>query len=169
MAILNPDHLFEQASRLISAQAGRPRQADIRRAISAAYYAIFHATITASVDQFVGVTNRDRSRYGLVYRSVSHAWLRDLCKEVQKPTLSNRFKPYAPSTGFGPNITTFAAAVVELQEKRHSADYDVMIRVNRSDAALVIATARAALKRFSKASRTRRLAFLSLLLFQPRS
>lgn len=169
MAILNPDHLFEQASKLISAQAGRPRQADIRRAISAAYYAIFHATITGAVDQFVGVTNRDRSRYGLVYRSVSHAWLRDLCKEVQKPALSNRFKPYAPSTGFGPNITTFAAAVVELQEKRHSADYDVMIRVNRSDAALAIATAQAALKRFSKASRTRRLAFLSLLLFPPRS
>ena len=169
MAILNPDHLFEQASKLISARAGRPRQADIRRAISAAYYAIFHATITGAVDQFVGVTNRDRSRYGLVYRSVSHAWLRDLCKEVQKPTLSSRFKPYAPSAGFGSNITAFAAAVVELQEKRHSADYDVMIRVNRSDAALAIATARAALKRFGKASRTRRLAFLSLLLFQPRS
>jgi uncharacterized protein (UPF0332 family) len=169
VAVLNPDHLFEQASKLISAQAGRPRQADIRRAISAAYFAIFHATIAGAVDQFVGVTNRDRSRYGLVYRSVSHAWLRDLCKEVQKPTLSNRFKRYAPSTGFGPNITAFAAAVVELQEKRHSADYDVMIRVNRSDAALAIATARAALKRFSKASRTRRLAFLSLLLFPPRS
>jgi uncharacterized protein (UPF0332 family) len=168
VAILNPDHLFEQAGKLISAQAGRTRQADIRRAISAAYYAIFHATITAAVDQFVGVTNRDRSRYGLVYRSVSHAWLRDLCREVQKPTLSKRFRPYAPATGFGSNITTFAAAIVELQEKRHSADYDVMIRVNRSDAALAIATARAALKRFSKASRARRLAFLGLLLFQPR-
>jgi hypothetical protein len=168
VAILNPDHLFEQAGKLISAQAGRPRQADIRRVISAAYDAIFHATITAAVDQFVGVTNRDRSRFGLVYRSVSHAWLRDLCKEVQKPTLSNRFKPFAPPTGFGSNITAFAAAVVELQEKRHFADYDVMIRMNRSDAALAIATARAALKRFSRASRTRRLAFLSLLLFQPR-
>jgi uncharacterized protein (UPF0332 family) len=169
VAILNPDHLFEQASKLISAQAGRPRQADIRRAISAAYYAIFHATITRAVDQFVGVTNRDRSRYGLVYRSVSHAWLRDLCKEAQKATPSNRFRPYAPSTGFGSNIAAFAAAVIELQEKRHSADYDVMIRVNRSDAALAIATARAALKRFSKASGARRLAFLSLLLFPPRS
>jgi hypothetical protein len=147
VAILNPDHLFEQASKLITPQAGRPRQVDVRRAISAAYYAIFHATITGAVDQFVGVTNRDRSRYGLVYRSVNHAWLRDLCKEVQKPTLSNKFKPYAPSTGFGPNITAFAAAVVELQEKRHSADYDVMIRMNRSDAAFAIATARAALDR----------------------
>src|SRR3981189_3704804 len=147
VGILNPNHLFEQASKLISPQAGRPRQVDVRRAISAAYYALFHATITGAVDQFIGVTNRDRSRYGLGYRSVSHTWLRDLCKEVQKPTLSNKFKPYAPPSGFGPNITAFAAAVVELQEKRHSADYDVMIRMNRSDAAFAIATAQAALNR----------------------
>jgi hypothetical protein len=168
VAVLNPDHLFEQANKLITVQVGPPRQVDIRRAISAAYYATFHATITAAADQFVGVTNRDTSRYGLVYRSVGHAWLRDLCKEVQKPTLSNKFKPHAPSDGFGPNITAFAAAVVELQEKRHAADYDVMIRMNRSDAVLAISTAKAALRRFNKASKARRLAYLSLLLFPPR-
>lgn len=168
MAILNPDHLFEQADRLITIAAGPPRQADIRRAISAAYYATFHATVTAAVDQFIGVTNRDTSRYGLVYRSVSHAWLRELCKEVQKPTPSNRFKPYVPSTGFGSNINAFAIAVAELQEKRHAADYDIMIRMNKSDAVLAIGTARAALNRYGKASEARRIAFLSLLLFPPR-
>ena len=168
MAILNPDHLFEQAKKLISSQAGPPRQVDIRRAVSAAYYAIFHAIITAAVDQFIGVTNRTSSRYGLVYRSVAHAWLRDLCREVQKQMLSNRFKPYAPSNGFGNNIAAFAVAVVELQEKRHSADYDVMIRIYKSDAALAISTAQAALRRFNKASKARRLAYLSLLLFPPR-
>ena len=168
MAVLNPDHLFEQANKLVTIQAGPPRQVDIRRAISAAYYATFHATITAAADQFIGVTNRDTSRYGLVYRSVSHTWLRDLCKEVQKPTLSNKFKPHAPTNGFGPNITAFAAAVVELQEKRHAADYDVMIRMNKSDAVLAISTARAALRRFNKTSRARRLAYLSVLLFPPR-
>jgi hypothetical protein len=93
VAILSPDHLFEQADKLVGPSAGRPRQVDIRRAISASYYAIFHAIITAAVDQFIGVTNRDQSRYGLVYRSVNHAWLRDLCKEVQKPTLSNKSNP----------------------------------------------------------------------------
>jgi hypothetical protein len=103
-----------------------------------------------------------------VYRSVSHAWLRDLCKEVQKPTLSNKFKPHAPGNGFGPNITAFAAAVVELQEKRHAADYDVMIRTNKSDATLAISTAKAALRRFNRASKARRVAFLSVLLFPPR-
>ena len=62
----------------------------------------------------------------------------------------------------------FAVAVVELQEKRHSADYDVMIRIYKSDAALAISTAQAALRRFNKASKARRLAYLSLLLFPPR-
>jgi hypothetical protein len=114
------------------------------------------------------VTNRDQSRYGLAYRSVNHAWLRDLCKELQKSTLSNRFKSYSPVQGFDPNITEFAAVVVELQEKRHSADYDVMTRMNRSDAAVAIATARAALNRFVTASEPQRSAFLSLLLFPPR-
>jgi hypothetical protein len=169
VAVLNPSHLFEQANKLVAIQVGPPRQVDIRRAISAAYYATFHATITAAADQFIGVSNRDTSRYGLVYRSVSHAWLRDLCKEVQKPTLSNKFKPHAPSSGFGIDITAFAAAVVELREKRHAADYDVMIRMNKSDAVLAISTAKAALRRFNKASKARRLAYLSVLLFPPRS
>jgi hypothetical protein len=168
VAVLNPNHLFEQANRLITIQVGPPRQVDIRRAISAAYYAMFHATITAAVDQFIGVTNRDESRYGLVYRSVSHAWFRDLCKEVQKPTLSNKFKPHAPSNGFDPNVTAFAKAVVELQEKRHAADYDVMIRMNKSDAILAISTAKAALRRFNRANKAGRIAYLSVLLFPPR-
>jgi hypothetical protein len=168
VAILNPEHFFEQAEKLIAPQAGRPRQVDVRRAVSAAYYAIFHAIITAATDQFVGVTNRDELRYGLVSRSVDHGWLRKLCEEVQKTTLSNKFRRYAPA-GFGANIVAFAAAAEELQEKRHSADYDVMIRINRSDAALAIDTARAALGRFNGAGELERLAFLSLLLFPPRA
>lgn len=169
MAILNPEHLFEQAEKLIAPPpAGPPRQVDIRRAISAAYYAVFHAMLTAAADQFVGVTKRSTSQYGLVYRSVDHKWLRILCEEVKKPTLPSKYAPHAPPNGFGTNIADFAAAVLELQEKRHAADYDPLIRVKSLDAALAISTARAALERFKKASATRRKAFLSLLLFPPR-
>jgi len=42
--------------------------------------------------------------------------------------------------GFDPEIHAFAAATVDLQEKRFIADYDVMARVNRSTALLSIAT-----------------------------
>jgi hypothetical protein len=44
-----------------------------------------------------------------------------------------------------------------------------MIRMNKSDAVLAISTAKASLRRFNKASKARRLAYLSVLLFPPRS
>jgi hypothetical protein len=83
LAILNPEHLLEQAGRLIApGLRGQPRQVDLRRAISAAYYAVFHAALTLAADHFVGVTRRATSQYSLVYRSIDHRSLRDLCIEV---------------------------------------------------------------------------------------
>jgi hypothetical protein len=170
LAILNPEHLFEQAEGLIvPPSAGPPRQVNIRRAISAAYYGLFHATLAAAADQFVGASKRSTSQYGLVYRAVDHRALRTLCEEVKKQNLTLRYQPHQPLTGFGANIIAFATTLVELQEKRHEADYNPMVRMRSLDAELAIKTARAALVRFKKASPTRRKAFLSLLLFPPRA
>jgi hypothetical protein len=114
------------------------------------------------------VTKRSTTQYSLVYRSVDHRSLRELCSEIKKPTLPAKYTPYEPRNGFGPNIKAFAAAVVEMQEKRHAADYDPLIRVKSLDALLAVSTARNALNRFQRASAGRRKAFLSLLLFPPR-
>lgn len=169
MAVLNPDHLFEQAEKLIAPPpAGPPRQVDLRRAISAAYYGVFHYIIIAATDELVGVTKRSTNRYALVYRSVDHRAIRELCTEAKKQQLTAKYQKHLPSNGFGPNIQAFASAFVELQEKRHSADYDPSIRVKTSDAILAIATARSAIARFERATEARRKAFLSLLLFSPR-
>lgn len=170
MAILNPTHLFEQADRLIAPQAaGPPRQVDLRRAISSAYYGIFHAVLIAAADQFVGVTKRSSAQYGLVYRSIDHRAFRSLCEELTKSTLPVRYRKYAPANGFGSNITAFASAVVDLQEKRHAADYDPLVRMKMSDAIVAVRTARAALARYRRASPTRRRTFLTLLVCPPRS
>jgi hypothetical protein len=166
VAILDHEHLFQQADRLVPSQRGRPRQADIRRAISAAYYGLFHAILTAATDHFVGKNNRERAKYGLVYRSVDHSRLRELCNQVR--SRSDKIKPYAPPGGFDPEIHAFAAATVDLQEKRFIADYDVMSSVNRSTALLAVAGAWAALARFNRAGEEQREAFLSLLMFKPR-
>jgi uncharacterized protein (UPF0332 family) len=168
-AVLNPDHLFEQAEKLISPpSAGAPRQADLRRAVSTAYFALFHAVLTAAADEFVGATRRTTARYGLVYRGIDHRGLRDLCSEVVKQTPSARYARYQPAGGFGSNIKSFATALAELQEKRHAADYDPLMHVRRADAELAIRTARFALRRFEQVGAERREAFLSLLLFPPR-
>jgi hypothetical protein len=169
VAILNPEHLFEQADALIRpSPAGPPRQVNLRRAISAAYYGIFHAAVTAATDLFIGAVHRGTKQYGLVYRSVDHRWLRELCEQAQKQTLPGRFSAYAPQSGFGSDIAAFATAVIELQEKRHRADCDPLIRVNSADAILAVTTARAALARLQQADPASRQAFLTFLLFRPR-
>ena len=72
MAMVDPDHLFEQADRLITPLPTEPeaRQTDLRRAVSAAYYGIFHFTMTAATDTFVGTANRESELYGSTYRTV---------------------------------------------------------------------------------------------------
>ena len=169
MAVLNPDHLFDQAEKLIAAPAaGPPRQVDLRRAVSTAYYAVFHYILTAAADEFIGVTKRNTALYTLVYRSVDHRGLKELAQEVRKPQPTAKYSKYVPAKGFGNNIQAFAVAVVELQEKRHVADYDPSARMKTSDASAVVATARSAIRRFEKATAARRKAFLALMLFPPR-
>lgn len=169
MAILNPDHLFDQADKLVAPPpAGPPRQVDLRRAISSAYYGLFHFTLASLADEFVGVTQRATARYVLVYRGVDHRTLKEICFEVQKPNPPQRYAPYFPANGFGANIQAFATAAIDLQEKRHRADYNPEPRFRTSDARLAIGTARSAIKRFGRASDERRKAFLTLLLCPPR-
>ena len=169
MALLNPSHLLEQAEQLVAPPAGgAPRQADLRRAISNAYYAVFHTVISRAADDFIGKTQRQNPRYALVYRSIDHRTLRELCKEIQKPNPTAKLRPYVPKSGLGADLRALAAAVVDLQEKRHLADYDPLYRVRLSDASLAVATARTAIQRFDAANRSARKMFLSLLAFSPR-
>jgi uncharacterized protein (UPF0332 family) len=169
VTIPNPEHLLQQAEKLIGTVApGQPRQVDMRRAISTAYYALFHATLTEAADNVIGARNRNTERYGLVYRSVNHDALRKLCEEVQKLKLTDKYRRFEPIGGFAPGIRAFAAAVIELQHKRHSADYDPLIRLSRTEARLVISGGRTALSRFKAASDEQRQIFANLLLFTPR-
>jgi hypothetical protein len=169
VATLNPDHLFEQAERLVAPPpAGPPRQVDLRRAISAAYYGLFHFCLTAAADEFVGVTQRVTSRYALVYRSIDHKALKDLCVETKKQPPPAKYVPYFPTGGFDPNIQAFSQAAIELQEKRHRADYNPQPRFRTSDAKLAISTARSAVHRFQTAKKEHRKAFLTLLICPPR-
>lgn len=169
MSVLRSDQLIDQAERLsMRPPAGAPRQVDLRRAISAAYYAVFHATLTAAADSVIGATRRLSPEYGLAYRSLDHRALRSLCEDISRSSVPTKYGPYLPSGGFGAEIVGFAAGAAELQERRHAADYDPTLRVKMSDARLAIQTARVAISRFSAAAPDQRRAFLSLLIFPPR-
>ncbi|HVL72613.1 MAG TPA: hypothetical protein VM434_12125 [Beijerinckiaceae bacterium] len=168
MAVPNPEHLFDQADRLVAAPTGPARQVDLRRAVSSAYYGVFHALAAAAADEYVGATKRSEPRYGLAYRSIDHRVVTEVCVEATKAAPSPRYARYVPAEGFGSELQRFAAAVIELQGKRYAADYDPGIVLERADAALTITAGRAAVRRLSAAPADARQAFLALLLFRPR-
>lgn len=169
MPILNPDHLIEQSERLIAPPpAGPPRQVDLRRAVSSAYYALFHLTLTALADEMIGAANRSSQRYALVHRGIDHRALKDLCLVLSKTTVPPRFAPFIPAGFFGRDFLVYAGAVVALQNERHRADYDVTARYKTSSARSAIAQSRRGITAFRGIEASRKKMFLTLLLCPPR-
>jgi hypothetical protein len=171
MAILNPRHLLQQAERLLEPanSSGLVRQADRRRAISSAYYAVFHFMLAALADEFVGKTERKTARYALAYRSIDHGSLAKLCKVVSNPRSRDKLAPFASDDGFGADIERFASLMAQVKEKRTAADYDPSHWVTIKDSRQAITDAGSAIEGFKKASVARRHAFLTLLVFPMRT
>jgi uncharacterized protein (UPF0332 family) len=172
MAVLNPTHLLEQAERLLEPRGSRVliRQADRRRAISAAYYAVFHFTLIAVADQFVGRTERKAARYALAYRSIDHNKLEGLCRVASSAKIDTKSKyaKFIPENGFGGSVREFSSLLLELKEKRNAADYDPSHWVKIADARRAISAAQSAIQQFENAHPDETIAFLSLLVFPPR-
>lgn len=169
MPVLNPDHLLDQADRLlVSPSGGAPRQADLRRAISTAYYALFHAIALAAADEFIGRSMRRTPIYALVYRRIDHQTIRKVCDSLRNANQRAKYMQYMPNDVLAAELSEVATAVVELQEKRHSADYDPLFSVKVSDALVFVRQGRDALASLREISPGERKAFLSMLLFGAR-
>lgn len=144
------EDLFEQAEALTV----RGRQADLRRAVSAAYYGLFHFTLTAAADMVVGSDDRSSARYSLVYRSVDHSRLQQLSKQLT-------------NAQFG-TVADFARIAGNLHEQRNRADYDPSREYTADEATTAISLAREAIAWFRQGTKEQQQAFLTLLLFKPR-
>lgn len=168
--ILRTDHLLDQAAQLIDLRhGGIRRQANLRRAVSAAYYALFHAILKAAADMIVGKDRQMSPLYGLVYRKIDHGALRTLCAELVRDQPTSKYVKFVPESGWGDNLSAVCKALVDLQEARHLADYDPLYRVTVKQARDIVETAHVTLACFRKVSATRRRTFLTLLLFPPRA
>jgi hypothetical protein len=160
----DPDRLFDQADALIN---NHKDETDLRRAISTAYYGVFHFTLRALADWIVGATYRSAARYVLVYRSVDHKVLRTLCDQFRGVKLNASIQPYEPAGGFGP-AENFARTVLVLFEQRIAADYDPAYSFDPVSVSGTVSSARPAARNFQAATLEQREAFLTLLAFRAR-
>jgi hypothetical protein len=129
--------LLTQARALAMLDPRKPKQASLRRAVSCAYYAFFHLLVSdaaALVGSKLGKDARAKLR-----RSFAHADMKTVCASYAGPQKSFNAQ-IAPLLTFplAADLRTVANLFVELQEERHSADYDISSVFNRTAVLLLI-------------------------------
>lgn len=148
MADLSRD-LLEQAEHLVAKDSGKPKQANVRRGISTAYYALFHFLSERATAELVGTTNDRADIRAWLGRALEHGTMNDVCKFFGNPT-DKAFVSFSEQLNFIPSadLKYIADTFVRLQEARHRADYDLSKKVTRSDAQTAIADVRAAIAKW---------------------
>lgn len=160
---MDPDDLLRIAEGLargaLGSGVGRPRQAELRRAVSAAYYAMFHALARCGADLLVGTTRASRSQpaWHQVYRALEHGHARNQCNSR---TIVSRFPQ---------SVQNFAELFTEMQRLRQSADYDPASSFSRAYVINLVSETTRAVTRFDSADAGDRRAFAVFVLFRLRS
>ena len=150
---MKPTDFLSTASELLDAGRGKPRQTNLRRACSTSYYALFHALCLSCANAWS--SRSTQKAWTHVYRSIEHGATKNSClnEEVMKQ--------------FSDEIQDFANMFVQMQEKRHRADYDPNERLSKSAVSNDIDACRAAIEGLQKTSLSERRAFAAHVLLKP--
>ena len=144
------------ARKLAYASPTRPRQAELKRAISTACYALFQALARDAANLLVGSDTKHPDKAWVhVYRSLQHGDARNACEAIR-------------NSGLPASITACAKAFITLQLMRHDADYDPEFRASRGDASDAIEMAEKAITSLKSAARADRNALVVRLLLKRR-
>ena len=152
---MKPLDLIETARGLTESGPGDPTQARLRRAVSTAYYAVFHCLAATTADLFIG---RQRTpAWHRVHRAVEHGRVRNACREARA------------MREFPVEIRNFAKTFVELQIARQQADYALHPEAyTKSDVLVYVASAEWAIGELDQADIGARRGFAAHVLFRQR-
>ena len=131
-----PEQLLQIASDLAEINPRRPRRMDLCRALSTAYYAMFHCLARTCANRLAGRAGAvgNRPMWRRMYRAPEHGQARARCENVP--------------LWFPDEVREFGQVFSVLQNRRHLADYDPDYRVGKSEVTAAINDARTAIDRF---------------------
>ena len=135
-----PEQLISQAE-FLPRQAAL-NEANVRRAVSSAYYALFHLLIRDAVANW-----KHADQHARLARSFDHKRMKDASTAILKEMVNIPTPPTAAADAEQAarfRLSTIAQAFVDLQQARHKADYDVGEPFRAVDAAVDVAQARLA-------------------------
>ena len=141
---MNPAELIALARVLvngvIAGGAAPVSQSELRRAVSCAYYAVFHTLAASNANTLVGASPADQRRWAWqqTYRAADHRPTRN---KLSRASLGVRF-PVA--------IRNFGELFAAVQKERHSADYDPHSEFTAPDVFDLIERAEIAINTFNQ-------------------
>lgn len=141
---IQPDELILLAEKLVPADAGRgrPRTVELRRAVSTAYYALFHELISQATTELIG-TPAGAPQRSQVSRWFAHSDITALAVAATGTSAGGPSRALATALGTpSPELVRVAEAFVALQSARHDCDYNHEYDIKRADTLSWIATAR---------------------------
>ena len=151
---MNSRDVIETARRLTELGKRPPTQADLRRAVSTAYYAMFHCLAGAAADLLIGSSRGPA--WHQVYRALEHGKARSACQQQEA------------IRAFPMEIRNFAQTFVDLQEARHQADYALEGQYYKMDVLVTIEAAENAIDQFEQADVQHQRRFAVHVLFKRR-
>ena len=158
---MNPSYLVDVARGLatgaISGSRGRPRQTDLCRAVSATYYAMFHALAQSNADVLVGAANRRRQSWRQTYRALEHGDARRRCNNLEQ------------MRAFPLVIQNFGKSFVRMQSLRHTSDYDPDAQFTRIQVLDIIRAVEDAVALLDSADREAKHSFAIYILLRQRN
>jgi hypothetical protein len=142
--------LLQQARELATHDPGKPRQVNLRRGVSSAYYALFHALIDEACRRMLGARHRETAFRHVLGRAFTHGTMKQACKAFAGGTLKAAVAKGLPAAFSIPTeIRDLAGTFTDLQERRHLAEYDRTERFRRSDVLALIDQVETALDTFA--------------------
>ena len=152
---MNPKDFLDVSWKLIDFKRGRPRPVDLRRAVSTAYYALYHCLAKSNADLLVGRSGLRRA-WTQSYRALNHNAAQKRCKNNAMMSL------------FPPEIRLFADVFCMQQIARNEADYNPLKKFYQYEVSWSIIDAEMAINAFMQADRAHRRAFAIYLLLNQR-
>lgn len=132
--------LLAQAEHLAMKEPRRPKQASLRRAISNAYYALFHL-LTFEASRMFAKDARLLNRLNRVY---SHRRMSDVSVLFVEEKLPKIFTPVKEDFQIPQELSNVAEIFTILQQARHNADYNLAKIYSRDEALAFIEQAKQA-------------------------
>jgi hypothetical protein len=141
--------LLEQAVTLARLDPRRPKQANLRRAVSSAYYALFHL-LTGDA---AGLYADEFEVAARICRTHNHGDMKKVSAQFAGNKLPKALQPRGSYTT-PPELKVVADAFVRLQQFRHEADYDLTRTFSRNETHDILRQAQGAFEAWDRVKKT---------------